>query len=308
MYDFIGDIHGHYDELIALLHRLGYRPDAGGIFRHPAHRRLVFLGDYIDRGPKIRETVQLVRATVAHAGAIALMGNHEYNALGYATPDPAGGYLRPHTPQNTHQHQATLDAFAASPELHAEWQECLGWFYTLPLFLELPEGLRAVHACWDARHMAYLQAQLPDNRLTPAFLRQASPRGTPARDAVDVVLKGRETALPNGLTFLDKDNHARRLTRIKWWRDPAQVTYDDYYFSIPAELSNLPVDVAALSDPSFYQDSTPVFFGHYWLNDEPRLLAPNAVCLDYSVAKQGKLVGYRWQGERTLRPEGLVWV
>ena len=48
-YDIIGDIHGHADQLEALLSELGYRP-SGGAHRHP-HRQAVFVGDLIDRGP-----------------------------------------------------------------------------------------------------------------------------------------------------------------------------------------------------------------------------------------------------------------
>jgi hypothetical protein len=51
-----------------------------------------------------------------------------------------------------------------------------------------------------------------------------------------------------------------------------------------------------------------VFFGHYWLQGTPQLLQPHAVCLDYSVAKGGQLVGYRWDGEAVLSADKLVWV
>ena len=59
MYDIIGDIHGHAAELKLLLEKLGYRNDAGS-YSHPA-RRVLFCGDFIDRGPEIMETLRLVR-------------------------------------------------------------------------------------------------------------------------------------------------------------------------------------------------------------------------------------------------------
>ena len=48
--------------------------------------------------------------------------------------------------------------------------------------------------------------------------------------------------------------------------------------------------------------------GHYWLDGEPELLAPNIACLDYSVAAKtgGKLVAYRWDGERELSASKFV--
>ncbi len=54
MFDFIGDIHGLADELEALLKMLDYQK-VGGVYRH-SERKMFFAGDFIDRGPKIRET------------------------------------------------------------------------------------------------------------------------------------------------------------------------------------------------------------------------------------------------------------
>jgi hypothetical protein len=306
MYDLIGDIHGHADELRALLHHLGYRPDAAGTPRHPAGRQVIFLGDYVDRGPKIRETLALVRGMVERGAALAILGNHEYNALAFWQQDPSGGYLRPHKPSNIAQHWRTIEAFR-TPELFEEWQDYLAWFRTLPLALELP-GLRAVHACWEPRHIEYLRRELPGLCLTPDFLRRASRPGSPEFVAAEVVLKGREVPLPDGLSFADKDGHRRYLTRVRWWQTPARATtYHDYFLEDLAELRGQVVDAASL-DPWHYQDETPVFFGHYWLRGEPRILQPYAVCLDYSVAKGGQLIGYRWDGEPTLSADKLVWV
>jgi hypothetical protein len=51
----------------------------------------------------------------------------------------------------------------------------------------------------------------------------------------------------------------------------------------------------------------PVFLGHYWMEGVPAPLAENIACLDYSVAKPGgKLVAYRWNGERRLLREAFV--
>lgn len=306
MYDLIGDIHGHADELRALLHHLGYRPDAAGVPRHAGGRQVIFLGDYVDRGPKIRETLQLVRGMVEGGAARAILGNHEYNALAFWQKDPAGGYLRPHRPWHIMQHLRTIEEFR-TPELFREWQEYLAWFRTLPLLLELP-GLRAVHACWEPRHVAYLRGELPDLCLTPGFMLRASRRGSAEFEAVEVVLKGREVRLPGGLTFADKDGHRRDLMRVRWWQNPAAAaTYREYFLEDLPELHGLPVDFAHL-DPTYYQDDTPVFFGHYWLRGAPQILQPHAVCLDYSVAKGGQLIAYRWDGEPVLSADKLAWV
>jgi hypothetical protein len=96
--------------------------------------------------------------------------------------------------------------------------------------------------------------------------------------------------------------------RVRWWRNPQKCTYADYYLESLPDLDPHPVDHAALPDAFYYQDETPVFFGHYWLRGDPQLLKPHAACLDYSVAKGGRLVAYRWNGEQELVQEGLVWV
>ena len=50
--DFIGDIHGCYDEFLTLLEKLGYRADAEGVYTHPEGRKLVSVGDVLSRGPQ----------------------------------------------------------------------------------------------------------------------------------------------------------------------------------------------------------------------------------------------------------------
>ena len=62
MIDLIGDIHCHADQLEALLQKLGYTKH-NGAYAHPEHT-VLFVGDYIDRGPKIRETLEIVKAMV----------------------------------------------------------------------------------------------------------------------------------------------------------------------------------------------------------------------------------------------------
>ncbi|MCC6845739.1 MAG: metallophosphoesterase [Bacteroidetes bacterium] len=41
----------------------------------------MFIGDYIDRRPQIPETLTIIKSMVKKGNAIALTGNHEYNAL-----------------------------------------------------------------------------------------------------------------------------------------------------------------------------------------------------------------------------------
>lgn len=77
-FDIIGDVHGCYDELVALLTQLRYAPAGpAGAWLHPEERKLVFLGDLVDRGPKIPEVVRLVMDTVNAGGGWCVPGNHD---------------------------------------------------------------------------------------------------------------------------------------------------------------------------------------------------------------------------------------
>ncbi len=86
-FDIIGDVHGCRDELEGLLGRLGYEVAAaatggpslngGAAYAHPQGRRAVFVGDLVDRGPRILDTVRLVAAMVHRGSALCVPGNHD---------------------------------------------------------------------------------------------------------------------------------------------------------------------------------------------------------------------------------------
>jgi len=76
-FDIIGDVHGCFDELTELLANLGYAGQASGAWAHSKGRKLVFVGDLVDRGPKSPEVVRLVMESVKAGGALAAPGNHD---------------------------------------------------------------------------------------------------------------------------------------------------------------------------------------------------------------------------------------
>jgi len=88
-FDIIGDVHGCFNELRALLGRLGYEVDEagedGGSFgyrvRHPEGRKAVFLGDLVDRGPKTPEVLRLVMSMRAGGAALCVSGNHDVKLM-----------------------------------------------------------------------------------------------------------------------------------------------------------------------------------------------------------------------------------
>ena len=122
-------------------------------------RQAIFVGDFIDRGPAQVRSVQIVRRMVDAGAALAVMGNHELNAIAWHTPDPRrpGQYstVTRHAKwgeKNRKQHAAFLAEVEDNPTLH---RELIDWFLGLPLWLELPE-LRVVHACWHPAFIPWL--------------------------------------------------------------------------------------------------------------------------------------------------------
>jgi hypothetical protein len=305
VYDLIGDIHGHADELVQLLEALGYQK-AHGAYQRP-ERKVIFLGDFIDRGPKIRQVLETVRPMIEEGTALAVMGNHELNALAYHTEDPeeSGQYLRRRTPKNEKQHRQTLEQL--KPE---ELRSYLEWFRTLPMWLDL-DGLRAVHACWDEAVIARISdARNSHGGMTTTFLKSACRKGNPLFAQVEMVLKGKEGKLPDGASFQDKDGHTRTEIRTRWYLSPEGQTYRTYALQSDEIACDLALDGAVIAAAAPYPaTSKPVFVGHYWLSAQrPRVLADNVACLDFSVAKGGFLCAYRWSGEEKLSDENFVWV
>ncbi len=303
MIDLIGDIHGHADELEELLLKLGYKKN-NDTYSHP-NRKVLFVGDYIDRGPKIRETLQIVRSMVESENAIALMGNHEYNALLFHFQDPEGGHLRKHSIKNIKQHYRTLEEFQNEQE---EYEEYLEWFKTLPLYFET-DTFKAVHACWDNNTIDYLKKTLVNDRLTDDLIYRSAKKGSELNEAIEQTLKGKEMKMPEGLSFPDKDNTTRTEIRIKWWEDPSKMTYRSISVEPLEVLPEHPIPLSGIRSADYYRDDDKkVFFGHYWLKGEPSFYKDNICCLDYSVAKGGKLVAYRLNEEVILDSRNLTYV
>jgi hypothetical protein len=295
MIDLIGDIHGHADKLEALLLKLGYAKK-NGAYSH-AERKVLFVGDYIDRGPNIRETLEIVKSMVDSENAIALMGNHEYNALCFHFQETQGGHLRKHLIKNIIQHYETLNQFQNRQK---EYEDYLDWFKTLPLYYET-DTFRAVHACWDNKNIEFLRQTLVNDRLTDDLIYQSVKEGTALNEAIDQTLKGKELKMPNGLHFTDKDGTIRTEIRIKCWENPSEMTYKSISVEPIDNIPEQPINVSELKSNDYYQpEDKKVFFGHYWLNGEPSLFKENICCLDYSVAKKGKLAANRLDGENNL--------
>jgi protein phosphatase len=82
-FDIIGDVHGCYDELVELLRTLGYemRDADNRDWTHPEGRKAIFVGDLVDRGPKIPAVCRLVVKMVLAGNAFCVPGNHDMKLM-----------------------------------------------------------------------------------------------------------------------------------------------------------------------------------------------------------------------------------
>lgn len=134
MFDIIGDIHGMAYKLNALLVQLGWRKTTAGWTSDTGERQLLFLGDFIDRGPENAAVIGTVRSLMDAGKAQAVMGNHEFNALLFHTIDPETGEpLRARSEKNLRQHGAFLREF---PVGAPQTRDALRWMHRLPVVFE----------------------------------------------------------------------------------------------------------------------------------------------------------------------------
>jgi hypothetical protein len=298
--DLIGDVHGEWHSLCALIAALGY--DANGV--HPQGRQLVFVGDLGDRGHDSPAVVDWVRGLVHGGRAQCVLGNHELTALRHEAKHE-NLWLRDHHPAPPHS--PYRDCRHATP---AERADILMFFDSLPVALQRSD-LRVVHAEWNPIAIGQLQgfagsalqafqhfeavvsASLRDSGVDaaaeaeeaahaaaieradvePPLLRslgardELRQRGNPLR----VLTSGQERLAPRPFFASGK---WRMSERVNWWDE--------------------------------YEESTPVVIGHYWRSvvavhkghREPFGDHPydawvgkqrNVFCVDYSIGKRYRL-------------------
>jgi hypothetical protein len=288
--DIIPDIHGQAEKLRYALKNLGWRRN-GTTWVHPEpDRQILFLGDFIDRGPENGAVIRIVRELMDAGRAQAIMGNHELNAIHFHTADPeTGAPLRLHDTDNIFQHGSFLKEF---PIGASQTKDVLDWMTTLPLFIETDE-FRAVHAAWIQSAIDDLKRQTGAGVFSQDQLIRAGRKGDVLYSLAEAVAKGPEALLPNSLSFVDKGEKVRHHVRVKWWNGDAQ-SWRQIAMSVP-DINAIPD--AELPDnllkATYPVGDKPVFFGHYWMSGEPELQSVNALCLDYSAGTVGPLVTYR---------------
>lgn len=333
--DIIGDIHGEHDALTRLLQLLGYNPDG----THDDGRRLVFLGDLVDRGHDSPAVLDMVMDLVGRGLAQCVLGNHELNILsgryghgnGWLLDAPDG------TPAETYESRRADESRRS---------DYLRFMAEQPLALE-NEQLRVVHACWHEPSVEALRVGGPTSDLTARS--RAFDHATVARLADDEVLQsalaaerfgfdplaaadvGQSAVAPahaaaelarqhgNPLRILT-EGRARPTTttyfgagrwrtteRIPWWntyREPQPVVIGHFWRA----FSTTPGDRYGV----FGQDVLAGVAPHDWMG-----LRHNVYCVDYSVGKRhlersdrvandGKLAALRFPEWQVVHDDGAT--
>lgn len=310
-FDVIGDLHGHHEALQGLLAAMGYSC-TDGVWGHPT-RIAVFPGDLVDRGADQVGLVRTVMRMAAAGNALVSIGNHEYNAVAWATPfacPPGSGDPRPNrshcrdrNDKNRDQHQAFLEQVGEDSDTHREF---IDWFSSLPLWLELQLGearLRVVHACWHEESLDVLREVMPHGHLTTEAVVATSVRCSPEYKALEIVLKGPEIDMGD-IWYLDHGGTPRHKARLRWW-DTTATTLDRLAL-IPGRARTPegepfpPLPATPVGEVPRYHGDVPVLVGHYWEKAPVNVYGPRVASTDYSLAKDGPAVAYRWDGEQTL--------
>jgi hypothetical protein len=335
--DIIGDIHGEYDALVALLWQLGYNKDG----LHPDNRTVVFVGDFVDRGHNSTAVLDLAERWINAGRAVAVLGNHEINLLRNDPKEGSGWFF-------DEKHQEDKEKFG---EYHRpdqpERENIVKFLSSLPIALERHD-LRIIHAAWrtdlieqfgdrdigkieehfnaceTALHSHLQTSGLTDRKdqekkdhkialklesTPPPFLDahaeydEAMQMGNPLK----VLTSGVERKLPDPSKVFRAGGKWRFVERVAWWVE--------------------------------YEVMIPVVIGHYWRSfknnanaeaDDSDLFGSvdplawhgkhnNVFCIDFSVGKRwkerregvtknyrGKLAALRWPEKTLMFDDGVT--
>lgn len=300
-FDIIGDIHGYHKELVDLLSSMDYKKE-DGVWKHPS-RTAVFVGDLVSRGPDSRSVLKIVHDMVENGSAYAILGNHELNMIGYFTLDKKGKPCYQPPPSNILQLERIRAQYAKNVEL---LQSYVKWLRTLPFYLEL-DSFRVVHAYWNDSNLKLISETITEGRLSKKMIKEIFKGKTEFAQAVKQTTRGIELSLPDNLVIKDAKNVPRTNFRIKWWQEPSGKTFRELGFGNRFLLPDYTVPEQILFPFDIYDTSkAALFFGHYCLGTDPKIVAPNLCCVDGCVAGNGTLLAYRWNGENTLSDANIA--
>jgi len=281
---------------------MGYSKTASG-YAHP-ERKAVFVGDFVNRGPEIRQTIQIIRKMTEEGHAYAILGNHEVNALLYHLKDPNKKPLLKKESKRALTVVQTLRQFSKLPD---EWKDHRRWMRTLPFFLDLGE-IRIVHACWTDENIGILNRNLPEGKIPKAVFRNLilDPKSELSQSILQTT-RGIHHILPPDIRIFDNRRRNHHFYRIRWWEEGNGLTFQQFSFESKFRLPNytIPPEILPKIQP-YPEDAPPVIFGHYSRGNGSLLIRDNLCCVDGCIMGKGRLVAYRWDGEKALDASKLM--
>ncbi|WP_439184419.1 metallophosphoesterase [Carboxylicivirga taeanensis] len=302
-YDIIGDVHGHHILLQKLLLKLGYSL-VNGVWAH-AYRKAVFVGDFISRGPNSRGVIQIIKDMVKADSALAILGNHEVNAILYFSKGDDGAPLK--IPGNSNSKLLYKLGREYNGNKEALKQD-IKWLRTLPLYLKL-NGIRVVHAYWNDAYISHLNSLYSNGKLKKGTLKQLADMTHPLSRAFFETIKGIELDMPRDLIIKDSQDIKRDNFRVKWWMDPHGKTFKSLSYGNKFELPDYTIPSEIIEEYEVYTPQGPaVFIGHYCMGKGPLLAAANICCVDACVTGSGRLAAYRYSGEDELDESNFIFV
>lgn len=151
------------------------------------------------------------------------------------------------------------------------------WFKTTPLWLDLGD-IRVIHACWHKPSMEVVSGTTERKNWlsSPDEFVEANDRKSEVYEAVEILLKGPEIDLAKYdlPKFRDKGGDIRSKARNRWWMNSTELAEIAELSGCTDEHDKPYRDLAGIkakpADQEFlYSDPTPVFYGHYWRENEP---------------------------------------
>ncbi|CAH7360955.1 Bis(5'-nucleosyl)-tetraphosphatase PrpE (asymmetrical) [Vibrio chagasii] len=279
-FDVFQDVHGQGDKLEALLQKLGYVHD-GDSYVHP-EKTALFLGDLIDNGTQNALVIDIVRPMEELGRAVVILGNHEFNAICYSMRAACGDYLRPHTDANKYQHKEFLSEFPLGSQRH---ESVINWFRTLPIAFEA-NAFRAIHAVWCESSLRVVKRYCGGYTFGDSLsLTLATDECHELCDAIEVLLKGYEVELPDGISYKDKYGIPRSKARLKWWGETMDSDASSSILSVPSEVrcALSKYKLGDLIEQNLPPADKPTFIGHYKMSVDEICWSGNVICLDHAM-------------------------
>lgn len=337
--DIIGDIHGEYDALVALLWHLGYNKDG----RHPENRTVVFVGDFVDRGHNSTAVLDLAERWINAERAVAILGNHEINLLRNDPKEGSGWFF-------DEKHQDDIEKFGDYHRPDQEAREKIVKFLSsLPIALERSD-LRVIHAAWRTDLLTQIRdpktgsVQQQFDLLETALLAKLEERGLSAdkdqeKRAHAEALRHESTPPPFLHAHAEHDEAMQmgNLLKVLTSGVERKLSHPSKVFRAGGKWRF----VERVAWWNEYDEKVPVVIGHYWRSFDNNANADaekaesdlfgsvdplawhgkhnNVFCIDFSVGKRwkerceritknysGRLAALRWPEKTLMFDDGVT--